>query len=190
MADLTLPDVWSEFLSALISAKAKFLLIGAHAYAAHVEPRLTSDLDVLVEPTLANARRVRAAIVEFGFEAVAPTPSELAKPDKVWMLGRKPFRIDILTGIDGVSFDEAWASRVPLRTAAGELFVIGLDALLKNKRAAGRGKDLPDIEGLERVKAFRDGPGAKGPPASTSGPGKKAARKKSAPKKSAKRKAR
>jgi hypothetical protein len=143
---------WSEFLCALISRRVRFVLVGGHAVAAHGEPRLTEDLDVLVEPTLANARRLREALVDFGFGDIAPSAEELATPDRIFMLGRKPWRIDILTGIDGVKFDEVWADRVEAAFVASPLFVIGRKALIANKRAAGRDKDLLDVALLERDK--------------------------------------
>src|SRR5207247_877381 len=120
-----------------------------HAVAGHGEPRLTEDLDVFVEPTLRNAQRLRDALVDFGFGLVAPSVEDLARPDKVFMLGRKPWRIDILTSIAAVSFEEAWESRVEVRFVRKPLYVIGLEALLKNKRAAGRDKDLRDVALLE-----------------------------------------
>jgi len=141
---------WTEFLCALISRRVRFVLVGGHAVAGHGEPRLTEDLDVFVEPTLANARRLREALVDFGFAAVAPPASELAKPRKIFMLGRKPWRIDVLTGIDGVTFRQAWATRVEADFVATPLFVIGRDALIANKRAARRDKDLLDVALLER----------------------------------------
>lgn len=140
---------WSEFLCALIVHRVRFVLIGGHAVAGHGEPRLTEDLDVFVEPALKNAIRLREALIDFGFGAVSPSASELAQPDKVFMLGRKPWRIDILTGIDGVSFREAWATRVEAQFDAKPLYVIGRDALLKNKRAADRNKDRLDVALLE-----------------------------------------
>ncbi|MEJ7729935.1 MAG: hypothetical protein WKG00_12015 [Polyangiaceae bacterium] len=144
---------WSEFLSALIARQVRFLLIGGHAVAGHGQPRLTEDLDVFVEPTLENGRRLRSALVDFGFEAVAPTAEALSTPDKVFMLGRKPWRIDILTGIAGVSFDEAWATRVEAEFARSPLFVIGREALIKNKLAAARPKDRLDVELLRAAPA-------------------------------------
>lgn len=141
---------WSEFLSALISRRVRFLLIGGHAVAGHGEPRLTEDLDVFVEPTLDNARRLREALCDFGFGSAAPTAEELACPDKVFMLGRKPWRIDVLTGISGVSFHEAWAGRVEADFVQSPLFVIGRDALLENKRASAREKDLRDVALIEK----------------------------------------
>ena len=151
---------WTEFFSGLIAHRVRFVLVGGHAVAGHGQPRLTEDLDVFVDPTLANGRRLRDALVAFGFGAVAPTVEELSRKDRVFMLGRKPWRIDVLTGIDGVSFREAWAGRVEAEFVARPLFVIGRAALLKNKRAAGRTKDLLDVALLQESKAPR-GRGAK-----------------------------
>ena len=151
----TIHQDWKEFLSALISENTRFLLIGAHALAFHVEARLTEDLDVFSEPSVENAGRLSRALQSFGFGGLA-TVEELAQPDKVFMLGRKPWRIDILTGIDGVTFDEAWASRMEADFHGIKLFVIGREALLKNKRAAGRKKDTVDVELLEEAAERED----------------------------------
>ena len=146
---------WNEFLSALISRSVKFVLVGGHAVAAHGEPRLTEDLDVFVEPSAGNAEALRAALVDFGFGAAAPAASELATPGKVWMLDRKPQRIDILTQISGVTFEEACKGRVELQFAKRPLFVIGRVELIRNKRASGRDKDLRDVALLEAAPAPR-----------------------------------
>lgn len=95
---------WTEFLSALIAHRVRFVLLGGHAVAGHGEPRLTEDLEVFVEPSIQKAARLRSALVDFGFGALAPSEQDLAVPDKIFMLGRKPWRINILTGIDGVTF--------------------------------------------------------------------------------------
>ncbi len=145
---------WSEFLSALIFRHVRFLLVGGHAVAGHGEPRLTEDLDVFVDPGLENVTRLRQALVDFGFGPAAPPVEDLALPDKIFMLGRKPWRVDILTGISGVSFDEAWAGRVEAEFAVRPLYVIGREALLKNKLASGRPKDLGDVA-LLRAHALR-----------------------------------
>lgn len=144
---------WSEFLRLLISHRVRFVLIGGHAVAGHGEPRLTEDLDVLVEATLPNARRLRSAISEFGFGNTVPRAEQLAKVGKIWMLGRKPWRIDILTEIDGVTFREVWRGRVHAAFAFASVPVIGLEELLRNKRAAGRPKDLGDVASLEALQS-------------------------------------
>jgi hypothetical protein len=154
---MTIPPDWREFLEALRSENTRFLLIGAHALAFHVEARLTEDLDVFVEPTLDNAKRLVRALERVGFGQVAGSAEAFAEPDKVFMLGRKPWRIDILTGIDGVDFAEAWEGRQKVSFHGVELFAIGRDALLKNKRASGRKKDLVDAALLEAAESTPSG---------------------------------
>ena len=136
---------WSEFLGLLISRRAEFLVVGGHALSVHGKPRFTEDLDVWINATEQNADRVIDALVAFGFGDVAPTREELAAPDKVFMLGRRPYRIDILTSISGVTFDEAWPTRVLVEFDPGPIAVIGRDSFIRNKRAAARPKDLADL---------------------------------------------
>lgn len=145
----TIPRDWKEFLLALRSQNTKFLLIGAHALAFHAEARLTEDLDVFIEPSPENAARVLRALDAFGFGGLIEDPAELTRPDRVFMLGAKPWRIDMLTSISGVSFEEAWASRVSVDFHGIQLDVIGREALLRNKQASGRRKDLVDVALLE-----------------------------------------
>lgn len=171
---------WSEFLCALIARRVRFVLVGGHAVAGHGEARLTEDLDVFVDRTLVNARRLREALIDFGFGAAVPEAKELARPDRVIMLGQKPWRIDVLTGIDGVSFEQAWATRVEANFVAKPLYVIGRDMLLRNKRAAGRDKDLLDVSMLEAHASPRPLFAAR----------KRAARKKAAKKRAAKKRPR
>lgn len=141
-----LSDDWREFLSLLISHRVKYLLVGAHALAVHGQPRVTLDLDVFVEASIANARKIRAVLDAFGFGSVAPALEELAAPGRVFMLGNKPYRIDVLTEISGVDFEEAYAARVRVKSNAGTLNVIGRVHFVANKRASGRPKDLLDLE--------------------------------------------
>ena len=145
-----LNEDWSAFLRALLSAKVKFLLIGGHALAVHAEPRFTEDLDVFVEPTPRNAKRVVVALVDFGFGSVAPPAATFSKKDQVVMLGRKPRRIDILTGISGVDFLTAWKGRVVVGFGGMNVPVIGRAALIANKKASGRPKDRVDVLSLKK----------------------------------------
>lgn len=158
---LQLSTDWKEFLHALIARRVRFVLVGGHAVAAWGEPRMTEDLDVLVGPSLANARRLRRALADFGFGDIAPTAEDFLDERKVWMLGRKPNRIDILTAIDGVSFAAVWRGRVPIDLDGGELFIIGREELLANKRAARRPKDLADVAAIERMPAASSTPGVR-----------------------------
>ena len=142
---MELQPEWNELLSILKRHGVRFLVVGAHALAAHGRPRATQDLDVLVAPTVANARKLSAALAEFGFANLAADWRWFAKPYHVTMLGRLPFRIDVLTSISGVSFPVAWKNRIMMPTDVGEIGVLGLAELRANKLAAGRPKDLLDI---------------------------------------------
>jgi hypothetical protein len=138
-----------EMLAALSAAGADYLVVGAYALAAHGRPRATGDLDLLVRATPANARRVWAALETFGAPLGDLTLDDLTSSDLVFQIGVAPTRIDLLTGLTGVGFDEAWASRVTLTLEGVEIPIIGRDALIRNKRALGRPRDLADVADLE-----------------------------------------
>lgn len=139
-------------LAALQNTAARFLVVGAHAMAVHGVPRATGDLDIFIPPDLENAKRVLKALVEFGapIHSANLTAEDLARPGIVYQVGLPPRRVDLITEIDGLTFDEAWESRV-IREAAGlQIPFLGREALLRNKKASGRTKDLADVELLER----------------------------------------
>lgn len=144
------PD-FDEVLAALVAEGAAFIVIGAHALALHGVPRATGDLDIWVRTDPDNARRVWRALVRFGapVEATHLEPADLTQPGVVYQIGLPPRRIDILTEISGLAFEEAWRSRVLQIVGDVEVPFLGRDALLKNKRASGRAKDLADVEALE-----------------------------------------
>lgn len=135
-------------LSALFAAGAEFLVVGAHALAAHGVPRATGDLDLWVRASAENAERVWRALEQFGAPLHDLTIDDLARPDVVFQIGVVPQRIDLLTSITGVSFDDAWANRVHVEIGELEVPVLGRSELLRNKRAVGRTRDLADIEEL------------------------------------------
>ena len=141
-----------EFLTALVRADARFLVVGAHAMAAHGVPRATGDLDVWIQPDPENAERVWVALLEFGapVRAIGLSKTDLVSPDMVCQMGVPPQRIDLLTSITGLEFDEAWSTRRLHRVDDLELPFLGRAALLQNKRATGRSKDLVDVEILEQ----------------------------------------
>ena len=138
-----------EMLSALRDAGADHLVVGAHALAVHGRPRATGDLDIWIRPTSENARRTYAALQAFGAPLQGLTAAELARPDLVFQIGVAPARIDILTSVSGLTFAEAWDDRLTVRIADVDVPVIGRDALIRNKRAAGRPRDLADVAELE-----------------------------------------
>jgi hypothetical protein len=140
---------FAEMLSALSAAGAEFLIVGAHALAAHGHPRATGDLDVWVRPTAANAERVWSALEGFGAPLFDLTREDLSRPGVVFQIGVPPCRIDILTEITGVTFDEAWPERLVAEVEGQPLPFLGRAALIANKRAAGRPKDMSDVAALE-----------------------------------------
>ncbi len=140
-----------EMLAALRDAGAEYLVVGAHALAAHGRPRATGDLDLWVRPAPDNARRVYAALAAFGAPLDQLTVEDLTEPDLIYQVGVVPARIDILTGISGVEFAEAWTGRMTIRLGELEVPVIGREALIRNKRAAGRPRDLADVAELEAM---------------------------------------
>jgi hypothetical protein len=139
-----------DLLAELRRAEARFLVVGAHALAAHGVPRATVDLDVWIDASPENASRVWAALAAFGapLSALTITEADLTRPDTVAQFGLPPWRIDILTGISGVTFDEAWPERIEADFEDVSVPFIGRAAFVRNKRASGRLKDLADIEAL------------------------------------------
>ncbi len=127
----------------------EYLVVGAHALAAYGQIRATKDLDVWVRPERENARRVIAALRAFGAALHGLTEDDLTTPGVVFQMGVAPVRIDVLTMIDGVEFDEAWPNRLQTQFAGVPTSVVGRRELIRNKRAAGRAQDLADVEWLE-----------------------------------------
>jgi len=138
-----------EMLSALSAERAEYLLVGAHAMAAHGVPRATGDIDLWVRPSAENAQRVWRALVAFRAPLAGTRAEDFAVPDLVYQMGVPPYRIDILTSIDGVEFEGAWSRRFEHRIDGLLVPVIGREDLIANKRASARPKDLVDVRLLE-----------------------------------------
>jgi hypothetical protein len=134
----------------LNSHAVEYLIVGGHAVAFHGYPRLTIDLDFFVRPDRENARRLLAVLDAFGFGQVGLDEDAFTNPDKIVQLGLPPNRIDLLTGISGVSFEEAWPRRVAGLLDGLPVAFLGREELIKNKRASGRPKDLADVLEIER----------------------------------------
>jgi hypothetical protein len=128
----------------------EYLVVGAHALAAHGQVRATKDLDIWIRPDKANSRRVIEALREFGAPLQDLTEKDLTEPGLIVQIGVAPVRIDLLTAIDGVDFAEAWPDRVSARFADQEVHVLSRAHLIKNKQASGRKQDLADLEWLDR----------------------------------------
>lgn len=137
-----------EFIELCLSKEVEFLVVGGFALFVHGAPRFTEDIDLFIRRSDENATRIFAVLEAFGFGNVGIARGDFLEADQVIQLGRPPNRIDILTTISGVSWEEAWASRVPLEIFGAKCFAIGREQLLKNKKAAGRSKDAWDIDRL------------------------------------------
>jgi len=142
---------YHDILAALIAHNVRFLIVGAHALAVHGYPRSTVDIDIWIDATEENAARVWRALAEFGapLDDLSVRQQDLMRHNVVVQLGLPPNRIDILTGVSGLTFDRAWANRVEDCLEAVTVPVLGLADLIENKRATGRDKDRVDVRGME-----------------------------------------
>jgi predicted nucleotidyltransferase len=143
-------DDFRDILVELHNAGARFVVLGGHAVAFHGHPRATKDLDVLVEANAENAKRVYTALAAFGapLSAFEVGVEDFASYDGVLQLGVPPRRIDIINRADGITFAEAIAAGESFNIEGCKIPVIGRDALIKNKRAAGRPQDVADVKAL------------------------------------------
>ncbi|MFO7535828.1 MAG: nucleotidyltransferase [Kiritimatiellia bacterium] len=140
---------FKELLALLNARHVEFLIVGGYALAFHGAPRYTGDIDLFIRPTQENAARVLAALNAFGFHFPNLSEKDFTNPDQVVQLGVPPVRIDLMTSISGVSWDEANASKVSGLYGDVPVYYIGLKEYIVNKKASGRQKDLADIEALD-----------------------------------------
>lgn len=145
---MKLVEDFEDFIELLNKNKVKYLAVGGYAFAIHAFPRFTNDIDLFILTSKPNVEKILLALNEFGFEKLNFAQEDLMKEGKVIQLGKPPYRIDILTSIDGVAFEEAWENKVEGRYGNQVLYFISKDDLIKNKKASGRKKDLDDLEYL------------------------------------------
>ncbi len=141
------PD-FRDLLALLNEHKVEYLIVGGYALAFHGAPRFTGDIDVFVRPTPENAVRILDALAVFGFRFANLTADDFQNPNNVVQLGVPPVRIDIITSISGVSWEEAETAKEPGTFGDVTVCYIGRREYIKNKRSAGRKKDLADVEAL------------------------------------------
>jgi hypothetical protein len=137
-----------DLLELLNAHKVEYMIVGAYALAFHGAPRYTGDIDIFVRPDPENAQRVMAALNDFGFGSAGLTVADFEIGDKVVQLGFPPVRVDIVTSITGVSWEEAASGRVEGIYGNIPVNYIGREQFVLNKRALGRKKDLADLEAL------------------------------------------
>ena len=136
-------------LLALSNRKAKFLLVGAYAMAVHGYPRSTMDIDLWIMPDPENSILVLKALEDFGAPSDNLTQNDLQKEGLIFQIGVAPRRIDIITSVDGLKFEEAFTNSQTIEIEGIPIQVLSIPDLIKNKRSTGRHKDLADVESLE-----------------------------------------
>lgn len=144
------PD-WIDLLSALSGEKARFLIVGGQAVIFHSEPRYTKDIDLWVDPAPENAQRVWRALAKFGAALQGLDLAHFSNQRMVVQIGVEPNRVDLLMGMEGVDFERAWKRRVKSAYGPAPVYYIGRTDLIRAKRAAGRVRDLVDLETLGEV---------------------------------------
>jgi len=140
---------FKEFIESLNENDVQYLVVGGYAVAYHGYPRYTKDMDVWIKPEPSNAEKVIEALEQFGMGSLGLTPDDFLEPGQIIQLGYPPYRIDILTGLIAVEFDECYATRK--QDSFGDLVVnfIDVENLKKNKTATGRPQDLVDVSELD-----------------------------------------
>ena len=148
-----LPQDFTDLLIELCQAKAEFLLVGGWAVILYGHVRATDDMDIFVRPSTTNSERVFAALEAFGapLRAHAVAPAHFATEGDAYRFGIAPLKVEVLTKISGVSFDEALQGSKAFELDGFQIPYIGKAALIANKKSAGRHKDLADVEELERL---------------------------------------
>jgi hypothetical protein len=140
-----------EFIELLNSHEVEFLLIGGWAFGFHATPRYTGDIDFFLRCSQANAKKVKGALTEFGFSDMPGFEESFLTPDRILQFGVPPNRIDILTAISGIDFEEAWNTRIFGELDGLRVPIISRECLIKNKLAAKRPKDLADADALQKT---------------------------------------
>ena len=126
--------------------KVKYCIVGAYAVAFHKRPKYTKDIDILVEPSILNAKKIIQVLIDFGFESLKLTEEDFTKHGNIIQLGYEPIRVDFLTSITGVSFLDVWKNKSTGKYGKENVFFIGKKELIKNKQQTGRKQDLIDLD--------------------------------------------
>ncbi|HBG27338.1 MAG: hypothetical protein A2Y10_13620 [Planctomycetes bacterium GWF2_41_51] len=142
---------YKELLELFNAHKVEYLVVGGFALAFHGAPRFTGDIDLLVKPDVENAKKILAALNDFGFASLNFTEADFLKLENIIQLGYPPFRIDIIMSITGVDWQTAANGKVAGKYGDVDIFFLGKQEFIVNKKASGRLKDLADIEAIDKV---------------------------------------
>ena len=143
---------YEELLRLFNKYKVRYCIVGAYALGFYVLPRYTKDMDLLVEPSVENAKRIVKALHTFGFGSLKLTPKDFSSTGKIVQLGYEPIRIDIITSIDGCAFKQVWQNRKKGFYGKTGVHFIGINELIQNKNASARKQDLADLDVLKSLK--------------------------------------
>jgi hypothetical protein len=145
---MRLPKDLREFVESLNSNGVEYVIVGAFALAFHGFPRYTGDIDILVRRSAENAERLVRTLAAFGFSSARLSPDDFLEADRIIQLGVAPNRVDVLTSITGVEFEDVWRGRVPSELDGLAVSFIDKASFILNKKATGRTQDKADIEAL------------------------------------------
>ena len=143
---------YKDLFRILNEENVEYMVVGAHAVIFYTEPRYTKDLDVWINPSTENALKVYHALRKFGAPLQDISVDDFTKHDLVYQIGIAPVRIDVLMGIKGLGFAEAWKNKIESTYSGEKIFIIGKADLIRSKKATGRAQDLLDVEKLEKQK--------------------------------------
>jgi len=143
---------YAELLGLLNKNRVRYCIVGSYAVAFHAKPRYTKDIDILVEPSHENARKILKALNEFGFGSLNLSEKDFTDRENIIQLGYEPVRIDIITSISHLDFDEIWKNRIKGQYGKIKVNFIDLENLIKSKRISGRKQDKVDLEILSAKK--------------------------------------
>jgi len=143
---------FKEFIALLNKNGVKYLVIGGFAFAFYAKPRFTKDIDFFVEASEENSKKIIKALNQFGFSSMGLTEADFWKPRQIIQLGYQPMRIDIVTTVSGLEFEDAWANRVTGKYGDVDCFFISKEDLIKKKQTSGRPQDIADIKFLKKNK--------------------------------------
>ena len=140
---------YKELLELFNAHKVEYLIVGGYALAFHGAPRFTGDMDLFVKPDSTNAQKILTALEEFGMASLDLSQTDFTSLDNVIQIGVPPVRVDIMTSITAVDWEKAESGKVPGNYGDTQVYFIGRDEFIANKRALGRKRDLADLEAIE-----------------------------------------
>ncbi len=153
---MNLSQDFKEFIELLNGQEVKYLIIGGYAVGFHSRPKFTNDIDIWIENSLINAKKVLRVLEDFGFSSLDIQIEDLIDPDKVIQLGYAPVRIDIITGLSGLDFAKAYDEKIAGNYLGVNTYFISKKHLIKSKKKAGRKKDIDDIDWINRYLTRND----------------------------------